>query len=274
MSKLNKRNYFFYNNFIEDNCLRTLSLIDYFYSHNNQISNLIKKSEYYTDFKIYNEEHNCLQQLKQYFTSSQMQNETGKVYYSADKYTLSLSFDEFYKIYFDFLMKDIMKFENINKQDSIVNFVNNFGNKKLISYEYCEFENSFLFNYFYYLNNYCETNPREDIFIYDKICKINTIPSIKSTDVADLIENEYLHFSNINIDNVIIYSLINLFMIVIAENCTSEIYSSLKEILNLIKGRNIYVRKYLEQILNTYIDPRFTGGKIIFCFLLQLKKIQ
>lgn len=154
-----------------------------------------------------------------------------------------------------------MKFDNINQQESVVNLITNYAGKKMISYEYCEFENSFLFNYFYYLNNFCEAKPREDIFVYDKICKINSIPSIKSTDVSDLIENEFLKFSNLNIDNAIIYSLVNLFLIVIAENCTSEIYSSLKEILNTIKGKNIFVRKYLELILNTYIDPRFTGGK-------------
>ncbi len=154
-----------------------------------------------------------------------------------------------------------MKFDNINQQESVVSLVSNQANRKVISYEYCEFENSFLFNYFYYLNNYCESKPREDVFLYDKICKINSIPSIKSTDVSDIIENEFLRFSNVNIDNSIIYSLVNLFMIVIGENCTSEIYSSLKEILNTINGRNIYIRKYLELILETYIDPRFSGGK-------------
>lgn len=144
--------------------------------------------------------------------------------------------------------------------ESIVNLTI-YENKKLITHKYCEIENNFLFNYFYYLNNYCETIPRDEIFIYDKICKINSVPIIKSTDISDFIENEFMKFSNLNIDNVLIYGLINLFMIVVAENFSSEFYSSLKELVNIIKSKNIYIRKYLELILNTFIDPKFTEGR-------------
>ena len=193
---------------------------------------------------------------------STFQNETGKIYNNTNKYTLSLNFDEFYKIYYESLIKDIYKFENINLLESVVNISPNYKNKKLISHDYCEIENSFLFNYFYYLNNYCESKPKDEIFLYDKICKVNTISSIKSTDVSDFIENEFMKFTNINLDNILIYSLINLFMIILAENSSSEFYSSLKEILNIIKTKNIFIRKYLELILYTYIDPRFSNGKI------------
>jgi len=243
--------------------LRTLSLIDSFYSHYNQISKIIQKSELYKDFNIYNEEISSFQQLKNYLFVSKFQNDTGRVYFQSDKFTLNFNFEEFYKVFYESLYKDLMKLENINKQESVVNIISNYNNKKVnIRYEYFELENNFLFNYFYYLNNYFEIRPKEEIFLFDKICKINSIPTIHSNSVSDFIESEFLNFSKQDIDNIIIYSLINLFLIAIGENCT-QIYSSMKEILYLIKGKNIYIRKYLELISNTFVDPRFSSGNCL-----------
>lgn len=194
--------------------------------------------------------------MEKHLSISNFQNETGKLYTSGEKYTLHFDFEEFYKVYFDSLSKDILKNDEIKKQKSVVSISQQ--NRRSLKYEYCELENCFLFNYFYYLNNFCETRPREEIFMYDKISKINTFPSIKSSDISDLIEKEFLNFSNLNIDNFIIYSLINLLMIFIAENRSSELYLSMKEIYNLINNRKIYIRKYLELIMSTYIDPRFS----------------
>lgn len=238
-------------------------MIDQFYSHYNQISTIIQKSEVYKDFKIYNEECSYYNQIKHLLKFSFYVSDAGKTLSDINKFSLCINFEDFYKIYFDSLAKDIFKFDNINLSQSVIN-VTYCKNKKLINHDYCEFENNFLFNYFYYLHNYCETKPIDEIFPYNKISKINTIPIIKSTDFADAIENEYLKFSNLNIDNVLIYSLINLFMIMLGENFSSEFYSSLKELLNIIKNKNIYVRKYLELILNTFVHPRFIDGSLNF----------
>lgn len=232
-----------------------------FYSHFNRISYITEKSEQYKDFNIYNEELNIIYQLKENLKISQFKNETGKIYSNCNKYTLHLNFEEFYNIYFNGLLKDIYKFENVNFSDSVVKISSIHKNKKMITYDFCEFENILLFNYLCYLHDYCEIKPIDEIFLFGKISKLNKIQSIKQIDITNFIEMEFTKFSNNDIDNFLIYSLIYLYMIVIGENASRELCSSLKEILNIIKEKKIWIRKYLEIILNSFIDPRFSGNK-------------
>jgi hypothetical protein len=146
--------------------------------------------------------------------------------------------------------------------DSNVKLSSIHKNKKFITYDFCELENILLFDYLYYFNNYCELKPKDEIFLFGKICKLNNIPSVKSNDITDFIESEFTKFSNNDIDTFLIYSLIYLYMIVIGESSSKELCSSLKEILNIIKDKKIWIRKYLEIILSTFIDPRFSGKNI------------
>lgn len=154
-------------------------------------------------------------------------------------------------------LKDKEKIKSLSSKNSrIINYSKEKNEKFKYQYEYhiIEFDNSILFKYLHHMNN-LPLEKIEEIFpsIYYK--KINEIKKVKFCEIVDVIEKNLITHKIIKSDQMIIFSLILVFIMTRPKCNFNESISHLRDMLELLHSKSFFLRKYMNLILSIYNLP-------------------
>jgi hypothetical protein len=175
-------------------------------------------------------------------------------FYVGNKKTVNVNFNQFYSYY-----ENKMKFyfySEVKKTSQIegaVVKVSQQGEKAKFNYEYefIELDNDILFKYLYLINN-LEDTLKESTFPSLNLIKVNEVRTVTFQEIIDCIEKNLISHRILKSENLIIFSLILMFIIT-RTNCNfNESISHLRDILELLDSKNFFLRKYINLILAFY----------------------
>jgi len=114
-----------------------------------------------------------------------------------------------------------------------------------------ELNNTILLNYLHHINNLPEET-MEEIFPSYSLKKNNDIKTIRFGEIVDSIERNLINHKIIKSENLIIFSLIIIFIVTRSSCNFNESISHLRDILELLESKNFLLRKYINMILSVY----------------------
>jgi hypothetical protein len=149
-------------------------------------------------------------------------------------------------------------FQSCSSNNSInLNLSNDKSDKFKYQYEYdiIEFDNSILFKYLHHMNN-LPVDLKEEIFPSISYKKINEIKQVKFGEIVDAIEKNLINHKIIKSDQMIIFSLILVFIMTRPTCNFNESISHLRDMLELLHSKSFFLRKYMNLILSIYNLPQ------------------
>ena len=168
------------------------------------------------------------------------------------KKPLTINFYKFYNYYANNLKQEF--FDEISREiyDIKANKITAFEKSKY-TYEYntVELDNEILFRYIYHLNNLSD-ELKEEMFPSLVSKNLNEIKKVKFREIVDIIEKNIIAHKLLKSDNLIVFSLIIMFVITRSSCNFNESISHLRDLLEVLDDRNFFLRKYINLILYIY----------------------
>jgi hypothetical protein len=169
--------------------------------------------------------------------------------YEAKKPIL-VTFTHFFTYYDSFIREEIYKkidSQIIKKSESVL-----FERPSLLyEYDYCKLDESVITYYKDFLTT-LEPKKLEEIFPSIITRSQNVLKKTKFSDIIDLIERALISHKIIKTDSLILFSLLNIFLVTRYKCSFSDSISHLRDILETIDSRSMFLRKYLNQMLTIY----------------------
>jgi hypothetical protein len=269
----------FYNNYHLNSCFNInsdLHNLKFFINYNEDLSRFtkeeiifyerVKSSAKYNNYILnYIQEHKCIDLYRiplifseEFIYLSKFNDErinwryfdTIDYFYESKK-PVAVSFTHFFTHYDSFMKEEIYKqiegSKTIKKNEVVV------FDRPSLAYEYdhCKLDENVIKLYQDYLMN-LEQGRAEEIFPVIGIHTNNVIKDVKFFELIDVIERALISHKVIKTDSLILFSLLNIFLVTRYKCSFNESISHLRDILETIEPRGMFIRKYVYLMLYIY----------------------
>jgi hypothetical protein len=174
-------------------------------------------------------------------------------YYEGNsKKPININFNKFYS-YYDSELKSYF-FDEISRERYQIKATKITALEKtkyIYEYDMIELDNEILLRYIYQLNNLSD-EMKEEIFP-SLVCKnLNQVKKTTFREIVDIIEKSIIAHKLLKSDNLLIFSLIIMFIITRSSCNFNESISHLRDMLEIVDERLFFLRKYINLILSIY----------------------